>query len=97
MRACTLLLLTGLLSSCLGNLQPLSEADLSDDGIRARIDARLAEHEEIDLRYVTINVHARIVTVSGMVTHHDERRLIQVIVSETPGVTQTVINLVVPD
>ncbi len=84
-------------TACLGTLQPLSEADLSDDGIRARIDQRLSEHEDLDLRYVDINVHARIVTVSGMIDSHRDKRLLRIIVTETKGVDQAVINLVVPE
>lgn len=95
--ATPLILGTLLFTACLSNYTPLSEADISDDGIRARIDQRLAEHEEIDLRYVTINVHARIVTVSGLVTHRDEKRLIRTIVSETKGVREAIVNLLVPD
>ncbi len=93
-RALSILVLS-CLSACMGAIQPLSDADLSDPGIKARIEAKFAEHEQLDLRYVTIDVHARIVTISGMIENHADARLIRTLVTETRGVEQTVNNLVV--
>ena len=85
------------LSACVATLSPLSEADLSDSGIRARLEATLKNHREIDMRYVTMDIHARIVTFSGIIRTPEEKQLIRTLAEETKGVDQFIVNLVVKD
>lgn len=71
--------------------QPL---DMSDSGIKARIEANLAAQRDLDLRYVTLDVHSGVATVSGLVNSWNEQRTVSRIVQSTRGVDQAVINLV---
>ena len=81
-------------AACFNNL---TEADLSDPGIKARIDTKLQAAPDLNLRYVSVNVHAGIVTISGLVDTYREKREIREIVRRTKGVRQDIINLIVQD
>jgi hypothetical protein len=93
-RILALAALTATLGACVENL---SEADRSDPGIRARVEANLAAQRDLDLRYVTLDVHAGIVTVSGLVHSWDEKRKIERIVNGTGGFQQAIFNLAIQD
>jgi osmotically-inducible protein OsmY len=80
-----------------GCSENLSEADRSDPGILARLQANLQAHRELDLKYVTLDVHSGIVTVSGLVHTWDERRLVEKIVNDTGGYQQAVVNLAIQE
>lgn len=71
--------------------QPL---DMTDPGIEARIRANLEADRQLDLRYVTISVHSRTATVSGMVPTWSDTLTIRRIVESTKGVEQAMINLI---
>lgn len=90
MLACALAWLAAGLSAC-RTAQPL---DMSDSGIKARIEANLEARRDLDLRYVTLDVTARVATVSGIVNTWNERRTIERIVESTKGVDSALINLV---
>ena len=75
----------------------LSEAENSDAGIKARVERALRSHRELDLSHITLDVHLKTVTVSGIVGNWDDQRLITKILHSTQGVEQVVVNVVVPD
>lgn len=89
--AAALLLLAGL-CACRGEVQPV---DTSDPGIKARIEASLRGREDLDIRYVTVDVVDGAVTVSGMVPTMTQIREIDRLVKRTKGVEAALINLVV--
>jgi osmotically-inducible protein OsmY len=72
-------------------------ACFSDTGIRSRVERALAAHRELDLRAVTLDVHSRIVTLSGTVPTISDKRTIEQVVGAIPGIEQFVANLVVPE
>ena len=72
----------------------LSEAELSDPGIRSRLEDQLHAHRELELRYVTLDVHERVVTISGIVPSFNDRLEIERIAKRLEGVDQVVVNLV---
>lgn len=92
-RALGSFLLAGLLAAAAAcrTSQPL---DMTDEGIKTRIMANLEAQRDLDLRYVTVNVHVRIATVSGLVPTYQDQFKIRQIVESTKGVDQAVINLV---
>ena len=84
------------LTACFRNYQ-LSEADTSDPGIKARIEAQLRAQKGLDLRYVIVDVYSRVVTVSGQVLNYEDKSTITRIVNSVPGPEQVMINLIVHD
>ena len=82
------------LAACVGSLSP---AENSDAAIRARIEAALQAQGSLDLSHVDIDVHAQIVTVSGVVRTWEEKNTIERIVRRSRGVDQSLINLVVSE
>lgn len=80
------------LSACRGEVQPV---DVSDPGIKARIEAKLRGRKDLDLRYVTVDVVDGAVTVSGMVPTRTQIREIDHLVKRTKGVEAALINLVI--
>jgi len=79
------------LAGCLADQQAL---DMTDPGVKARIEAGLKAQPDLDLRYVTLDVHQGVVTVSGMVVNWDDEKLIERVVKRTRGVDQAIFNLV---
>jgi len=75
----------------------LSEAELSDPGIQARLEERLKAQRSIDLRFVTVDVHDRVVTFSGSVQSWENARHIERIARRLEGVDQVMNNLVIQD
>jgi osmotically-inducible protein OsmY len=88
--AAALLLLAAL--GCRGTVQ---EIDVSDPGIKARIEAQMRGRSDLDLRYVTVDVVDGAVTVSGIVPNMTQIRAINRLVKRTKGVEAALINLVV--
>ena len=75
----------------------LSEAELSDPGIQARLDERLRADRTLDLRYVTTDVHDKVVTFSGSVPSWENSRTIERIARRLEGVDQVMNNLVIQE
>ncbi len=90
-RLCAAVLLLAALG-CRGTTQ---EIDVSDPGIKARIEAEMRGRKDLDLRYVTLDVVDGAVTVSGMVPNMTQIRAIDRIVKRTKGVEAALINLVI--
>ena len=83
------------LSGCVRHL--ISEVDRSDPAIKARLEAEIKAHKELKLSTLEIDVHSRIVTVSGLVDSYEDRATIIRIVNSITGVDQLVLNIVVQD
>jgi osmotically-inducible protein OsmY len=90
-RAWVLPLAALLLGGCLGSL---NETDLSDPGIKARIETELQAQPDLDLKYVTIDVNDGVVTVSGLVNSFAEKQVISRVIRRTRGVEQLLLNVV---
>lgn len=90
-----LLLALAAFAGCAG--PRLTEGELSDPGIKARLEAEFQAHKELDLQYVTIDVHQKIVTVSGVVNTWNERRLIERIAYTLKGPEQVLVNVAIRD
>lgn len=84
------------LAACAG-MPAGSDADLSDPGIQANLEASLRAQKGLNLRTVTIDVHSKIVTISGLIDTFENRSLIRRIVRETRGVEQVIDNLVIQE
>jgi len=59
--------------------------DLSDAELRALVRDRLAEHRGLDVRDITVQVHDRVVELSGRVGTEGERRVAERVVTDTIG------------
>ncbi|HAZ08146.1 MAG TPA: hypothetical protein DCZ01_06425, partial [Elusimicrobia bacterium] len=88
------LLLALALCSCTRTVQ---EEDLSDPAVKANIELQLKGRPELDLRYVTVDVHSGIATVSGLVPDLEQQRLIDRLVRRTRGVDHILNNLVIQE
>jgi len=71
--------------------------DRSDAGITARVKSELNSHSGLNVRYLDIYTHMRIVTLSGMVDSREQKRKISHLVRRVPGIRQLIINLVVKE
>jgi osmotically-inducible protein OsmY len=80
--------------ACAHGVQP---RDDSDAAIRARIETQIRGRRDIDLSGVTIDVYARVVTVSGIVPSPSQIRAITRLINRVPGVDQTINNLVLKE
>ena len=90
-----MLLAAAALAACLP--RPLTEAELSDPNIKARVEAQLRAEPSLDLRYVTIDVHMRVVTISGLVPSWENKVDIDDPARRVRGVDQVMSNLVVQE
>lgn len=81
-----------LLSGCAHT--QLSDAELSDPGIKARLEERLKAERGLDLRFVTLDVHDHVVTLSGIAASWDQRLQMERIARRLAGVDQVMVNLV---
>jgi hypothetical protein len=70
--------------------------DLSDAELRRLVRDRLREHRGLDPRDITVNVHDRVVELSGRVGTEGERRVAERVVTDTIGLP-TVQNDIVVD
>jgi osmotically-inducible protein OsmY len=80
-----------------GCVQHLAQLDMSDAGIRARVQTELKTHPELETSLLQVNVHVRIVYLSGIVRSYRMRRRIGETIRRVPGVQQVVNNLVITD
>ncbi len=81
-----------------GCVENLSEADRSDPGIAARLQTNLQAHrQELDLKFITVDVHLGVVTISGLVHSYEEKRLVERIVNDTGGYQQAYVNLAIQE
>ncbi len=71
--------------------------DRTDPGITARVKSELSSHSDLNIRYMDIYTHMRIVTLSGMVESREQKRKISHLVRRVPGIRQVIINLVVKE
>ncbi|OIO11663.1 MAG: hypothetical protein AUJ52_01675 [Elusimicrobia bacterium CG1_02_63_36] len=71
--------------------------DRSDPGITARVRSQLSAESDLNVRYLDIYTHMRVVTLSGMVDSREQKRKITNLVRRVPGVRQVIINLVVKE
>lgn len=75
----------------------MTAAELADPAITARVKAVLDGHPELDIRYLDLNTHMRIVTLSGMVESRESKQRITDLVRRVAGVRQVVVNLAVQE
>ena len=75
----------------------MTAAELADPAITARVKAVLDGHPELDIRYLALNTHMRIVTLSGMVESRDTKQRITDLVRRVAGVRQVVVNLAIQE
>jgi osmotically-inducible protein OsmY len=75
----------------------LTEAELSDPGIKARVEERLKADRTLDLRYVTIDVHDAVVTISGTVPSWENKRDVELTAARVRGVDQVLCNLIIAE
>lgn len=94
LRALPALLLLASLAACFRSTQ---EVDYSDPALRARIESALQAEPELELKYVSLDVHDRVVTVSGLVPSWNQKQRIYTIVRDTRGVDQVVLNLIIQE
>lgn len=80
-----------------GCSRSLNQNELSDVGIRIRVRERLSDQPSLDLSRLTIDVHSRVVTISGIVHSEQERALIEEILNKTKGVDQALVNVLVQE
>jgi osmotically-inducible protein OsmY len=77
--------------------QTLADVDLSDSGIKARVESQLQAERGLDISHIDLDVHNRIITVSGLVHSWNEKMTVERIVRRTPGVEQAVVNIVIQE
>jgi osmotically-inducible protein OsmY len=78
-----------------GCVHQLAKLDMSDPGIRARVQTELKSHPEFNLRYLEVNVHMRVVYLSGLVESSEIKHDIERSVDRIPGVLHVINNLLV--
>ena len=93
MRATVALLLALAAAGCAGGQV---EED-SDQVVKARLESLLRGRTDLDMRYVTVDVHGRVATLSGLVPNREQQRLIDRLVKRSRGVDQVLNNLVIQD
>lgn len=81
-------------SACVSTRQ---KDDLSDPATKVRIEALLRGRRDLDLKYVTVNVDAGVVTLSGIVPNSDQLRIIRRLASGVNGVEQVLNNLLIQE
>lgn len=73
------------------------EVDVSDAGIKARIEVALRGRKDIDARYISVDVEHGVVTLSGLVPAPEMRVTIDRICKRMKGVDTVLDNLLVQD
>ncbi|MBI5623936.1 MAG: BON domain-containing protein [Elusimicrobia bacterium] len=84
------------LCACVG-MPAAGDADISDPGILANIESVLASQRGVKPGTVSIDVHARIVTLSGLVDTWEQKEAIRRAAKDARGVEQVVDNLVIKE
>ena len=95
--AAGLLISTVLALGAAGCVKEVNEADYSDSGIKERLELDLRAKKGLDLRFVTVDVHSGVVTLSGMTSSYEERDTIGAIAKKLSGVEQVIVNLIVQE
>lgn len=93
-RALTLSLLASFSIACTAGVKDM---DLSDPAIRARVHSQLKSNPEINPRYLNVDCHMGIVTLSGMVESIDQKWAMDRVARRVPGVQQVINNLLVQE
>jgi osmotically-inducible protein OsmY len=75
----------------------VAEEDLSDQAVKVRIEALLRGRQDLDLKYVTVDVNSGTATISGLVPNGDQLRVIRRIAAGVRGVDQVLNNLVIQE
>ena len=95
---------TPLLALCLtaalaaaGRRARLTPAELADPAITARVRAQLDGHPELDIRYLDLNTHMRIVTISGLIDSVESKQKVANLVRRVAGVEQVVLNVAIQE
>jgi osmotically-inducible protein OsmY len=93
MRALLVALVVALLAACAhrGREAP------TDAELKARVQQALAGHEDLEIRYLTLDVNSGVVTISGMVHSLAQRRRIEALAKAVKGVDQVLNNLVIQE
>ena len=97
LRLCALLASAALASAGLGCRARLTAAELTDPAITARVRAALDGYPELDIRYLDIYTHMRIVTISGMVDSRESKQKIADLARHVLGVSQVEVNLAIQE
>ena len=79
---------------CATNPNPV---DTSDPAITARIKTDLKAQPGLSIRFLDIDTHMGIVTLSGVVESSQQRRTIERIARRTRGVEQVVVNILIQE
>jgi osmotically-inducible protein OsmY len=83
------------LAGCAG--PQLTEAELSDPGIKARVEERLRAEPNLNIRFISVDAHERVVTISGLVDSLSDRWRVERLVRAVPGIEQVFVNLAFKD
>lgn len=75
----------------------LTPAELADPAITARVKAVLDGHPELDIRYLDLNTHMRIVTISGLIDSVESKQRVANLVRRVAGVEQVVLNVAIQE
>lgn len=75
----------------------VEEEDLSDQAIKVRIESLLRGRQDLDLKYVTVDVNVGVVTISGLVPTGEQIRVIRRIAMGVRGVDQVLNNLLIQE
>ena len=97
LRLAPLLALAALAAAGVGCRARLTASELTDPAITARVRAALAGHPELDIRYLDIQTHIRIVTISGMVDSWESKQKIADLARHVLGVSQVEVNLAIQE
>lgn len=81
-------------SACRGTAQ---EVDYSDPATKARLEARLRGRQDLDLKYVTVDVNNGTATLSGIVPNGEQLRIIRRLAARVQGVEHVLNNLVIQE
>ncbi|MFA6317800.1 MAG: BON domain-containing protein [Elusimicrobiota bacterium] len=84
------------LAACVG-MPAAGDADISDPGILASIESALQSQRGLRPSTVSIDVHARIVTLSGLVDTWEQKDAIRRAAKEARGVEQVIDNLLLKE
>lgn len=95
LRTASLALLAALFCACAA--PQLSEADLSDPGIKARMEALLRAHQDLNLRFITVDVHQKMLTISGLADSWEQKVKIERLARNLRGPETVVVNLALQD
>ena len=73
------------------------DVDVSDPAIKARIEVVLRGRPDLDLKYVSLDVNAGTVVISGLVPTGDQARIIRRLAANVDGVEAVLNNLAIQE